>query len=234
MLLIAGLISINEVTRIGASVQSLVNENFNSINAANTMIEALEVANSGVILQVVGQKAHSGILVHKADSNFRLALLQARKSAFYADEKQYVDSVELNYTRFYEKWILSPNYSKLSVEQIITKLNIDLLTIKNAIRGIQQVNQQALFKTASTIEGKARRAAMPGIVAVISAVLFTLIFNFFINYYFISPILRITRGVENTLKYNTSFAVEVETNDELGDLKNAIQKYIAQHQRQTN
>lgn len=234
MLLIAGLISINEVTRIGKSVQILVDENFKSIDAANNMIEALEVSNSGIILQEIGQTAQSYSIITKADSNFRQALQQSKKSVYYKEEKVFIDSIEIQYNRLLEKWFKNPTSNKkLSVEQVITRLNVDLSTIKTSIRSIQSINQQALFKTASTIEGKARRAAMPGIVAVISAVLFTLIFNFFINYYFITPILRITKGVENTLKYDTKFTVEVETNDELGDLKNAIQKYIAQHQNQS-
>jgi HAMP domain-containing protein len=228
MLLIAGLISINEVTRIGKSVQKLVNENFSSIDAANKMTEALEATNSGIILQIIGQKQSNLVILH-ADSNFRSALSQAKNTAFYKDEKTYTDSVDIQYNRLYNKWINKPFNTK-DIEVLITDLNRDLTLIKISIRHIQHINEQALVKTAATIEEKAHRAAMPGKVAIISAVLFTLIFNFFINFYFISPIIRITKGVENTLKYNTNFTVDVNTNDEIGELKNAIQKYIAQNQ----
>ena len=42
MLIVAGVFSIHELTDIGASVQHLLDDNYQSINAAKIMIEGLE------------------------------------------------------------------------------------------------------------------------------------------------------------------------------------------------
>ncbi len=63
---------------------------------------------------------------------------------------------------------------------------------------------------------------MPGIVAVLSALIFTLIFNFLVNYYFVGPILKITDGIRRFKENRTPVDVSVETQNELLFLSNEI------------
>jgi len=230
MLLLAGVISITEVIRIGHSTQKMVNENYKSINLSDKMVEAIESENTGIIIMLAGQQKRGKEIVLKSDSSFRETFAQMIVLANYAHIKDLIDSTNLAYRTFIRDWFTSPVHDLKPSEQTLTELTTDLTSIKTLIRKIQFVQQNETNKKAADIENNARRAAMPGIVAVISAVLFALIFNYFINYYFISPLLKITRGVENTLKYNSSFTVEVETKDEMAKLKYAIQNYIASHQ----
>jgi methyl-accepting chemotaxis protein len=230
MLLLAGVISITEVTRIGHSVQGLVNENYKSISSTNKMLESIENENTGIILMLVGQQDRGKEIIIKSDSIFREAFAQMIVLPYYAQKKDLIDSTNLAYRAFIRDWFTSPKLERKNSDQTFIELISTLSSIKTLIRRMQTVQQNETYKQAAYIENNAKRAAMPGIVAVISAVLFALIFNYFINYYFISPLLKITRGVENTLKYNTLFTVEVETNDEMAKLKDAIQNYIASHQ----
>lgn len=230
MLLLAGVISITEVIRIGHSTQEMVNENYKSINLSDKMLESIESENTGIILMLAGQQNRGKEIILKSDSSFREAFAQMIVLPHYAHIKDLIDSTNLAYQTFIRDWFTSPVHDLKTSEQTLTELTTDLTSIKTLIRKIQFVQQNETNKKAADIENNARRAAMPGIVAVISAVLFALIFNYFINYYFISPLLKITRGVENTLKYNSSFTVEVETKDEMAKLKDAIQNYIASHQ----
>ena len=62
---------------------------------------------------------------------------------------------------------------------------------------------------------------MPGIVAIEAGIVFTLIFNIFINYYLVSPIKRLVRSIRN-YKRGTVFGADIETNDELKELENSI------------
>jgi len=63
---------------------------------------------------------------------------------------------------------------------------------------------------------------MPGIIAVISAFVFTLIFNFLVNYYVVGPIIKITERIKKFKENRTSFSVIIETKDELFYLANEI------------
>jgi methyl-accepting chemotaxis protein len=63
---------------------------------------------------------------------------------------------------------------------------------------------------------------MPGTVAVISALIFSLLFTYFVNLYMVNPIRRMIRGIEDFMKSDKDFDVSVETDDEISDLSSAI------------
>ena len=63
---------------------------------------------------------------------------------------------------------------------------------------------------------------MPGIVAVISALVFTLIFNFLVNFYVVGPIIKITDRIRRFKENKTPFDVSIETRDEFFYLSNEI------------
>jgi len=79
-----------------------------------------------------------------------------------------------------------------------------------------------MYDTSTFLKNRSARAAMPGIVSIIAAIVFTLLFNYFIHYYVASPIVKITRGVEDFNESGKEFKVDVETNDEIKRLANSI------------
>src|SRR3989339_718530 len=70
MLIIAGVISVFELSHVGKSVQKLLDENYKSIDAANNMIEALEREDSGILLLILGNWGEGRKTIHDADSVF--------------------------------------------------------------------------------------------------------------------------------------------------------------------
>ena len=59
-----------------------------------------------------------------------------------------------------------------------------------------------------------------------------IIFNYFINYYVVSPIIKVTGGIGRFLKNKEPFDVKVETKDELFHLVNSIKELLAQSKRE--
>ena len=72
---------------------------------------------------------------------------------------------------------------------------------------------------------------MPGVVAVLSALVFVLVFNYFVNYYLVTPIIKITKGIQTFLKTGEPFQVKIESKDELHDLATASEELVAQCQK---
>jgi methyl-accepting chemotaxis protein len=231
VLLIAGLISISELNKINKSVKEMIDENYQSIEASNHMLESLEQQNTALVLLFIGDKEQSMSILYSSDTTFRSAYEKAVQSITISNEKELLDTIALTYNDFRRNWV-DTVYGNLPIGKAsitLKNLHVSLLKIKEPIRTLQNINQKKLIETAGNIESKSRQAAMPGIVAILAAVIFALIFNFLLNYYLVTPILRITKGLENTLKYYTPFNVEIETNDELMDLKNAIHSFVATH-----
>ena len=58
--------------------------------------------------------------------------------------------------------------------------------------------------------------------------LFSLLFNYFVNYYMVGPIIKITRAIDDFVKSGKPFDVKVETNDEIEGLVSAVYSLTSQ------
>jgi hypothetical protein len=74
------------------------------------------------------------------------------------------------------------------------------------------------------LKTRARRTIMPGVVAIISALIFTAVFNFFINLYFVSPILKLSAGIRNFIQTGDRSALHVDCSGEIADLAAAVEE----------
>ena len=70
---------------------------------------------------------------------------------------------------------------------------------------------------------------MPGFIAIFVGIIFVFLFNYFVNIFFITPIVRISQGVESYVKHSIPFRVKVDSKDELERLKNSVEKLIIQN-----
>jgi len=102
-------------------------------------------------------------------------------------------------------------------------LHVEFLNVKSAVNELKELNEKTLYRTASDLKNRANRAVMPGTVAVIAALIFSLIFTYFVNLYMVNPIRRMISGIEDFIKKDKDFDVSFETNDEISHLSSAIQ-----------
>ncbi len=181
MLFAAGALSIYELTHIGQSVQSLLDENYRSINAAKNMIEALEREDSGILLITSGEKKGASI-IEVADRDFQKAFEIAENNITIPGEDKFVLTITNSYVVFKDLWqqIIS-DPQKVDLQWYFNKVHPAFAETKDKVNQLMSLNDQALYTTASALKSRARRSIMPGVVAIIASLIFTAIFNFFIN-----------------------------------------------------
>jgi len=235
MLLVAGFMSIYEFSRLSKSVSALIDDNYKTIEASKTMIEALEREDSGILLLVSGQWREGREILQSADSLFYLAFNVAKNNITEKDEDKYIEKIETSYLTYKEKWeppIVGTD-KEGNITWYFTKLHNSFNTTKSATKDLMTLNQDSMHKEALEMKEQARRAIMPGIVAIIAALVFLVIFNFFISKYFVSPIGKIIKSLKKCNSDTQNFSAEISTNDELKELEKEIQNLIYRIQ-QTN
>ena len=89
-------------------------------------------------------------------------------------------------------------------------------------------SQRIMDVKAQRLEDNAYRATMPGFIALLIGILIVVVFFYFINLYYISPVLKITDALKNYLNSKIPFKVNVEGRDEMFRLKESIEKLIDQ------
>ncbi|MBN1277903.1 MAG: MCP four helix bundle domain-containing protein [Deltaproteobacteria bacterium] len=229
MLFAAGSWSIYEMTQMGSSVQRLLDENYKSINAARMMMEAIERQDSAVLLIISGNDKQGKPILASGDELFLKGLDTAKTNITLDGEQACVETIEESYGSFKNFWtefIINANNNK-DLKWYYQTLHQAFLDTKLSVNKLMTLNDQAMYRTASKLQKRSYRVIMPGIVAIVSSVIFTLIFSYFINYYMVAPIIKITNGVKDFITTRNYMDISVETNDELSHLASAVKELCA-------
>jgi HAMP domain-containing protein len=228
MLFLAGIISIIEFRNMGQSLEKLLDENYKSIASGQLMLESVNKCNKGILLILTGQNNHGRLIINMADSVFMANLKLAKEFGKLPGEDTILNSIDSTYSSYRTLWTrplaLIKAESKLDWFFQTAYVTNNVLTLK--IMALREMNSHSIYKTISSVKKKAKQAVMPGIVAIIAAFVFSLIFNYFINYYFVNPIIKISNGVNDFSAYGTPFKVNIETNDEILELKNSVENMV--------
>ena len=229
MLSIAGIWSIYELQSIGTSVQQLLEDNYKSIDASKIMLEALEREDSGILLLLSGKWHEGRVIIADGDTLFEEGLQIATHNITIPGEQSYVDAIRKKYQSYKNLWEkpIVDTQREGSLDWYFVEIHKSFLDVKSSVNNLMSLNDQTMFKTASNLQNKANRAIMPGVVAIISAIVFTILFNFFVNHYFVNPIIQITHGIRKYLDSNISFQLEFASNDEISDLAKSINELCA-------
>jgi HAMP domain-containing protein len=229
MLFIAGIWSIYELRSMSTSVQKMLDDNYKSIHATRMMIEGLEREDSGVLLLLLGKGEEGRSIIRTGDEQFRKGFEIAEHNVTIPGEKAYVDAIEAKYKTYKELWTRAVIGTKREADLSWYFENIHraFLDTKASVTELMELNDKSMYQTASDLKERSRRASMPGLVAILSALVFTLIFNYFVNLYMVSPIIKITRGIRRFVETREPVDIEVETKDEIADLVSSIQDMIA-------
>ncbi len=232
MLLVAGGWSIYELQHIGRSAQQILDENYLSIEAAKSMTEALERQDSAVLLLLMGNREEGRAILDSADDAFYEALETARNNITLSGESDHLDTIAYIYDTYREFWSrpIVRTDRENDLNWYFNEVQPSFLKAKHAVSELMALNSRAMYTTAYELEGRAHRAVMPGVIAIISALIFSLLFSFLINRYVVTPIIKVTDAIKEYLAAGKSFNVEIETNDELSRLVSSIHNLIAQLQ----
>ncbi|MFO8113303.1 MAG: MCP four helix bundle domain-containing protein [Desulfosalsimonadaceae bacterium] len=229
MLALAGAISIYELRTVGSSVQALLDDNYRSIAAAKKMTEALEREDSGMLLLLSGKWKEGRETIRTADSKFQEALETAANNLTIEGEKAYVEKIRDAYKKYSRLWdqpiVGTPREGNLG--WYLEDAQPSFKTVKKTVQDLMTINDHAMYETASNLKQRAHRAVMPGVIAILSALVFTLLFNYFVNIYIVNPILSLIQSINNFLNSGKPVSVKIESNDELADLAASVTNLAA-------
>jgi methyl-accepting chemotaxis protein len=93
------------------------------------------------------------------------------------------------------------------------------------------LTQSALSQNTNELQEGYYRSIMPGIIAVSAGIVLVLLFNYFINLYFISPILLISKGIKNYKEFRKSYNVQFDNDDEIQDINCEVRSIIDENKK---
>ena len=227
MLVIAGSMSIYELLQLRKKTVTTIDANYIALNRLNTMLKAVESEDRAVLLLLLGQWEDGRNQLSKADSIFRATYLEARSRV---KDNTALDNIGKQYIVFKHIWELpivdTKKQGNLSWynKTFIPSFRKTTSQIEKAM----SYSRSRLHAESKQIFEESYTALMPGIVAIISAILMSLLMYFFISRFFSHPINSMLKGLKD---YNTKkkpFRVTINTNDELKELSGEIKKALGE------
>ncbi|MBN1638520.1 MAG: MCP four helix bundle domain-containing protein [Ignavibacteriales bacterium] len=224
MLSISGFWSIYEFNTISDSVSGILKENYKSIEAAHTMTKAIKIQEDGIVLIYLNQDKKGKEILDYSDSLFIANYNIARNNITIDNEEKYLDTINTLYLQFktyYQDILIKISSNNLSSQSFIFLQELTTL-ILDEIDKLININDKMMKESVSNLQKKAYRAITPGVIAIIAAFIFILLFSYLINHYLVKPIINITQSIDKFKDKGTSFDVKIESNDEIKDLAHSV------------
>jgi len=233
MLAIAGAWSIYELSQIGAGTQSLLDDNYRSIEAGAEMIEALERQDSGVLMLLLGRWEQGRALIDEADGEFEEHLDFAESNLTLSGEAERLRAIRESYEAYKTLWErpIVDTERQGSLDWYFDDVHPAFLDAKLAVDGLIQMNSQSMHEAASMLKRRSRRSIMPGAIAILAALLFSLMFSFLLQTFIVQPIVRLNQAVRSAVERKVPFAVSIDTGDELEELTESVRILCAGSRR---
>ena len=246
ILFFSSIVSLFEFTRMNRVLTQQIGENVNSVNIGRDLIVLTEDYNLGVLNAISeyegGEDALAAGDPHPAQNakfvqEFSQTMEQMRQSFTSRttfNEKNYADSVLLAYTAYMQ--VLREGREIVNEEPAVrqewyfSRLQPYYVKLRNYIQSLTNASQEALIENSKKVDATFYRSITPAIASVVVGLLLVMLFNYFINFYLINPLIRITKGIQGYRSYRKSYNVEVDGNgDELDQLNNNVRDLIEDH-----
>ena len=234
ILMVSSAISIYEFIRMRNTVSNLINDNISAITTSRQLLEVADEYNFN-LLEGLGDEHWMLNLKDKDDNRFSEHLAQVRDKFTTRQERMYADSVLYAYTSYI--WVMNDatkvwhdDYAERR-NWYFTKLHPIYIQLRGYLQKLANTSQEALAENSLTMTESFYRSIMPGVVTVVMGIILVFLFNYFINFYFVNPLLRISEGISDYIQRKKSYNVMVENDDELKVLNENVKELVESNKK---
>jgi signal transduction histidine kinase len=86
------------------------------------------------------------------------------------------------------------------------------------------LNQKAVEGNSLLMNANYYRMIMPAVIAIVACIILIFLLNYFIFIYFLSPMMKIIKGVNAFTETRVPYSVNLDTKDEISELNNEVKK----------
>ena len=221
LLFFSGLISFFELSKLSRSTQSMLGASLKNMELSKTMLDAVQDQNTALLQIIVSGRSdrESDSLLHAGREKFEAAISDAKISIRDLQGFDSVYAANISYNETVGAY-LRDSLRKENVDWFVDIYKTSYSDLTSSIKNFMVSSQNMMDAKARRLEDNAYRATMPGFIA--------LIFYYFVNLYYITPVLKIDSALKAYLDSKMPFKVTVEGKDEVYRLKERIESLIDQ------
>lgn len=221
--------SIYNFMTLNNAINDIMVENYQSVIAAEGMMEALERQDSAELIFVFGQEEKALDIFQKNQIEFMKHLSRAEDNITIEGEKEILAAINNKYQSYLENFYkLREEYEGTNKTQLRSYYLETIMprfeAVKEETRNLLQVNQSHM----KTAQEKANQNASQAIYSTVAlsggAVILALLLGVYISNLILKPIRELTETVKEIAGGDLEHLIEIESEDEIGELAHEFNK----------
>jgi NtrC-family two-component system sensor histidine kinase KinB len=225
IILIIGVQSIVQLTRLGASIDVILRENYRSVIACQDIKEALERMDSGILFNLLGYSQEGADFISKNESVFEKALQTELNNITLPGEGEKARHLQELFGRYRTLLKTAEDLNSPLAERkqiYFTQLFPVFQEIKTAAGQILDMNQKNMSDANEWARRQAASSRKVMYVLLAAGAAVAVAFVIFTEKWILRPIHRLIRSAEEIKGGNLDLVVPVESRDEVGRLSEAF------------
>ena len=238
---IVGITAVINLFNLSRAINGLMIANYKSINAATSMMEAIERQDSAVLIYINVDSQKGKELFSSNTGEFLKWYAVDANNITEVGERELINKINTSYSRYSKLFIdLQEIYSKYGIEKANEfynkKMIPDFNRTKEELTSLSLLNERAMFKG----KDKATRNAENSMYLVLGISLFAIIGGFAVSRFstnrFLMPITVLTQTMKLVKAGDLNQQADINTKDEIGELSsefNNMTKRLQQYEQST-
>lgn len=225
ILFFAGGISVNELNSLRDTTKTIIEASTRSAEIAKRMLNALQLQNSAILRMIILGNSTPNDDYHEGIIDFNIALGDATQTIGDRSDLEEIYSANENYRNIVAEHseIVSTTENK---DWFLNSYLAVYYALNTAIKNYMTSPQSSLATRTELLEDSVYRTITPSILTLVIAMLIVLMFYFFVDSYYVKPLLSINTQLGLYLKSKIPFNVKIKENNELQVLKESVEQLI--------
>ncbi|MGM0500784.1 MAG: ATP-binding protein [Bacillota bacterium] len=238
IIIIAGVVgwSIYNFEILSSAINDIMVENYRSITASDSMVEAIERQDSALLLLIRAPEDRGQEIFRRNEKEFYSWLARAEDNITIEGEGEILSRINDNYIEFissFDNFYNAPAGTNETGErwEIYNEELLPTFTeIKSDIRELREINRQEMVNAQQNADSRANQAIIYTLVLALTVIIFSLIFAIYLTKQILRPIKELEKGIKKVADRNFQQKVEVASEDEIGVLADEFNEMISKLQ----
>jgi two-component system, NtrC family, sensor histidine kinase KinB len=207
------------ILRLGRASESILRENYQSIQAAENMIDAVERQDSATLLILLGYERQGASEFRENETLFLQWLGRAKDNITITGEKEIIDTLEKGYTRYLSEisnlqllYRTAPAQAANAYHEIILPL---FRSIRDTCIKLRDLNHETMYAASNRANKISVQAVFSILVIGGASVILVLVFSLFVSHLISRPVTELKEASLQVAQGNYDVQVPVRGSDEL-------------------
>lgn len=214
------------IVKLGDASDAILRENFQSIFAAENMIDCIERQDSASLLLLLGLPEQGLKQFRDNESHFLQWLGRAKDNITISGEARILDEIDADYVKYL--MLITALRDALdesaqdSAETYQREIHPQFVKVRDACIELRQLNEQTMFAASNRATQTARNAVWSTVAVGVCAIACGLLFSSLLSQHLVQPLKQMVVASDEMAQGNYDVQVESRGSDELAQLANSF------------